>query len=93
MCLLPLIAGICLIEPANLTLDAAASWGVAGKHDYRLMSEHYGGPIGRVTVGMSVHIASGVAFEYGIEHASYIDTNRDRGEERVYLGFTWRPFR
>lgn len=92
MCLLPLIAGVCLFTPANLTVDASASWAAFGMHDYRLAGEHYGGSIGRVSIDMRVPITQTITLRYGLEHTSYIETNRDRGEERAVLGLTWRPF-
>lgn len=57
-----------------------------------LAAQTYRGSIGRLAVSVDVPIRSHFTVRYGIEHRSYIETNRDRGEERGLVGFSWRPF-
>lgn len=93
-CLLPLIAGACLFEPSALTLSVDTSTQVAG--DVHHVDHHHdygGGHLARVRIEAGGPLAHGVYLFYGLQHESLLDTGRDRGEERVYAGVTWRPFR
>lgn len=93
MCLLPLIAGICLASPENLSLSAEASRQVSGNFTYYVDGRNYGGAtIGETRILMDVPVSRSVMFQYGWLHRSLMNTNGDRGEERAVMQITWRPF-
>ena len=50
-------------------------------------------PYGRLSVGYDVTFNQHVSMRLDYSHESSLDTNADRGEERISLGITWRPFR
>ncbi|HVZ33558.1 MAG TPA: hypothetical protein VG963_14100 [Polyangiaceae bacterium] len=83
----------CVFDPANVLIEGEASWQISGDFTYTLAAQTYRGSIGRLAVSVDVPIRSHFTVRYGIEHRSYIETNRDRGEERGFVGFQWRPFR
>lgn len=92
-CLLPLIAGVCLASPSQLSVEGDASFQVSGAVTYQLGADHYGpGIIGRAALQMDVPLYRSFTFRYGIEHTSLLDTNNDRGQERAFIGFLWHPF-
>lgn len=95
MCLLPLIAGICLADPSRIELYADASRQTSGDFQYSTRSA---GPIpdatiGRIGISLETPLWFGLASRVGWEHTSIINTNSDRGQERFFMGFVWRPFR
>lgn len=91
-CLLPLIAGLCLAEPASLALRADAHYQVSTPTFYWLDGRPYRGAIGRLELRLDSREYHGFQLTYFAGHESYIDTNRDRGYEYVGAGFVWRPF-
>lgn len=92
-CLLPLIAGLCLADPSNLSIIADASVQTAGSFTYRIGNRSYGGAhVGRLAIEMQAPLTRTFTLRYGIAHTSLLDTDTDRGEERTYIGFTFRPF-
>lgn len=89
-CLLHL-AAICLLSPTELTLRADVSTQVSG--DFRYTDgghDYHGGHIGRVQLDMPIVTYRGFRMVAGYEHTSLLDTPHDRGQERVYAGFTYR---
>lgn len=93
-CLLPLIAGACLFEPSTLTLSVDASAQLGGDvHHVDHRRDFGGGHMGRIRLEAGGSLTHQVYLFYGVQHESLLDTGRDRGEERVYAGLTWRPFR
>lgn len=92
-CLLPLVAGLCLADPANITISADASKQVTGKYDYWIESRNYGGAhVGRVAIQMETPLTRTFSFRLGWEHLSLLDTDSDRGQERIFFGVSFRPF-
>jgi hypothetical protein len=92
-CLLTL-AALCVLSPSELTLRADISAQVAGNFSYHVAGRDYGGAhVGRIGLELPVATYRGFRMVAGLEHTSLLDTGRDRGEERVTLGLTWRPFR
>ena len=93
MCLLPLIAGLCLADPVNLTVVADASVQTSGNFTYWDGHRSFGGGhLGRIAIQMDAPITRAFTLRYGIEHTSLLDTDHDRGQERAFIGFRWRPF-
>lgn len=89
---------VCLVDPSTAYLRADVSTKVAGEWAYRYRPE--GGAdfktapvlVGRLELGLQIALPHGWQMSYGIEHRSNIYT-ADRGEERVFVGLEWRPFR
>lgn len=91
-CLITLF-GLCLFDPVGIALEGDMSWAAGGMHDYSLESRRYDGTIGRIALAVDVPATATITLRYGLEHRSYIETARDRGEERAFIGLVWRPFR
>jgi hypothetical protein len=92
-CLLPLIAGICLANPSELRLESHASFQVDGSYHYYVDGRDVGtGIVGTLSLSMDVPVTRAFTVRYGVAHQSLIGVSNDRGQERAYLGFTWRPF-
>lgn len=84
-----------LVDPSALTIEVDSSWQAGGKFTHwELHGDHYeahAGTLGRIAVVMDAPVKKGVNLRYGIEHRSLIRVD-DRGEERIVLGVTWKPF-
>jgi hypothetical protein len=92
-CLLPLILGFCAFDPSQLEVIGTASSQVAGSFDYQAQGKNYSGStVGRLAVEVTAPVTRGFSIRYGIEHMSLLETHHDRGEERAFVGFVWRPF-
>lgn len=95
-CLLPLIAGLCLMDPTELTFTADVTRQMAG--EFRYWNENVGdvggATIGETGVKMYVPLNSDRTWRlnYHIVHSSIIHTDADRGQERYGIGIEWRPF-
>jgi hypothetical protein len=92
-CLLPLIANaICLFQPSELRLQADASTAISGGFHYYVNGRDFGtGLVGRVSLSMDVPVSRRFTVRYGVLHQSLLDTDEDRGSERAFVGFVWRP--
>lgn len=92
-CLLPLLAGVCMLDPSNITLRGDISHQVGGHEDYFVEGRSYGsGKLARVSVEVFAPLSRRLTLNYGIEHSSLYNTTKDRGQERAYVGLMWRPF-
>jgi len=92
-CLLPLIAGFCMAQPASVTLRADAHYQVSSS-DFAFIDGHrYGGAFGRIELSVASDELAGFRFRAFAGHFSFIDTNRDTGYEYVGAGLEWRPFK
>ena len=93
-CLMHLAASLCLLSPTQLTLRADVSTQVAGNFVYYSEDRSYsgGGHIGRIQLDMPLMSYHNFTLLGGIEHTSLLNTAHDRGQERAYIGFSWRPF-
>lgn len=92
-CLLPLLAGLCLANPSELRLEVDASAQFSGDFDYWDGRRSVGGGLlGRVSISMDVPVTEGFTVRYGILHESLLDSREDRGQERVFAGFIYRPW-
>lgn len=90
-CLVQLATALCLISPSQLTLRADVSAQVAGDFRYTNKGHDYhGGHVGRVSLDLPLVTYRGFRLVGGYEHLSLIDTPHDRGQERIFLGFTYR---
>lgn len=93
-CLLPLIAGACLLDPSHIELHGNVSGQISGDFRYHSGPRDYGGgTVGMFKVSAGADITRSVTLEYGVWHTSLLDTRSDRGEWRAFGGLTWRPFR
>lgn len=88
--------GFCTIAfcLANLYVTGEISQPVQEYKNYEgaaWCTDHWcSGPIGELTIGMLVPISPEVTVTYGVTHESYI-MESDRGQERFFFSFTWRP--
>ena len=92
-CLALIASSLCLLDTSGLTLRADASTQIAGDMTYWSGKRNFGGGlIGRIEISMPVVSYRGFSLQAGIRHESLLNTRGDRGEERFFTGFTWRPF-
>lgn len=96
-CLIPILS-VCLLDPSNIVLEGQMSGQVSGGVQYSVGGPQSGyhlvtGPVGRAALSVVVPIDDWFELSYGIEHRSIISTAQDRGEERAFVGFYWRPWK
>ncbi|HZR03393.1 MAG TPA: hypothetical protein VFA81_09505 [Burkholderiales bacterium] len=87
------LALVPLTACSTLTIEADTSTQLAG--DFRYVGttgDYHGGHIGRVAISVEPRLTDSVTATLGIEHTSLLDTGRDRGQERAYMGLRWTPF-
>lgn len=85
---------VCLFDPSNVSINADISAQVAGDFVYHVDAREYGGGlVGRIAITDAVPLTRTVTLTYGIEHQSLLNTRSDRGQERAFVGFIWRPFK
>jgi len=90
-CLLQLVT-LCLFSPQAIVVTADASWQISGDFTYCVAGNPYNSGMGTFGFAVEVPVNERVEFRYGVEHRSLFAAG-DRGEERAFLEFTWRPFR
>jgi hypothetical protein len=92
-CLVPLIVGVCLASPENLTIELQADWRVSGPVAYKTRNGIYSGALARPAILMDVPVSRGWEFSYGYNHLSALSDSSDSGAEYVFVRVQWRPFR
>jgi hypothetical protein len=86
-------AGVAVPRLRNVSIEADVSTQIAGDEDYTYAGVNYhGGHLGRVAIALDQPLSRSISYRLGLEHASLLDTSHDRGEERAWAGFVWRPF-
>jgi hypothetical protein len=84
---------ICLLSPTELTIRADVSKQLTGNVQHWNRGVNYGGgTLGHIGFELPVVTYRTFSLRAGYVHESLIDTDHDRGEERVTLGFVYRPF-
>lgn len=93
----------CLFQPSNLYVTAGLEAELNHPSDERIarpcyhtgwcMKPRNSGAVGTLRIGMAAEITDSITLDYGLEHRSLVNTNRDRGQESAYVSVTWRPFR
>lgn len=83
-----------LVDVKNLRVSADVSRRYTGDFNYHDNRGHNfgGGNLFTADVGMCVPLDHGITLRYGIRHESLVD-KKDAGNDRVYSGLTWEPFR
>lgn len=90
-CLINLVS-FCLLDPSNLTFSADVSLEIAERFHYTVNGRDVGtGKLATFRIEMPVYVNKKLGFVYGVEHISLLGIN-DRGQERVYVGFAWKPY-
>jgi len=92
-CLIPLVAGACLLDPSHVTVRAEANWQVSAQNYFKLDGRPYSGALGRIEIMAGGNLSRSLRLYYGVGHQSFIDSNRDGGYEYVMSGLEWHPFR
>lgn len=88
------IVTLCLLNPSYTEVRADVSSKVGGDFRYwsggeRINNAH----VGVIELRLAGDLTSTIQLHYGVRHVSILNTRSDRGEERAFVGFTWRPFR
>lgn len=101
-CLIHLLA-VCVFDPTGVYLTAGVSSQVHDGDKIRYAQQCYNtawcvrdkppGPVGTLKLGVSAELVRGLVLDYGLEHRSFVDTNRDNGQEFAFVSLTWKPFR
>lgn len=86
-------AGACLLDPGHVEVRADVSYQLAGDFDYfRRGINHGGGHLGMLELGAGGDLGRGWSVRYGLRHTSLYDVTDGWGDNRVFVGFTWRPY-
>lgn len=92
-CLL-FVAGMCLLDPSHVEFRADVSYQIAGSFRYTNDGKDIGGgKVGMLEVQAGGYLGRGVSVRYGLRHTSQYDIQDGWGDNRVFFGFQWRPFR
>jgi hypothetical protein len=101
-CLINLLA-VCLFDPGNVYVTAGLEYQTNQLRDQQMLrpcwgtlwcsQPAYSGPIGSLTLGVTIELGKAWAVDYGFMHRSYTSTSEDRGLEFAFAEVTWRPFR
>lgn len=88
---------LCVFDPSSVYVAGDVSTQLAGNFGYVLEHSdhtwHITHPtVGHLELGVDVELTRSLALRYGIAHESVIGLG-DRGQERAFIGFTWRPFK
>jgi len=77
----------------QIGVRASVSTQVSGAFEYfHDEANYHGGHIGRIAVEVPLIVTRELAVTSALEHSSLLDTDKDRGEERLSIGLQWRPF-
>jgi hypothetical protein len=88
-----LISASALTACSTLTIEADLSQHISGQWDVQRGSENISNkPLGRVAVAFEPRVTDEITASIGIEHRSFPTIKDDRGDERAFVGFVWRPF-
>lgn len=88
---------VCVFDPSQVSLRGEVSSRIDGQIDYYQQIEGQqarpiGSAFGRLELGIEVPLSRCFLLRYGVEHTSAISYG-DRGQERAFVGFEWRPFK
>jgi hypothetical protein len=87
------LAVLALAGCSTFTVRADLSTQVAGNWSQSLNGRDITDrPLASLSLAFEPQLTQTVSAALGVEHRSYPGTGADRGEERVFVGFTWRPF-
>lgn len=64
-----------------------------GRRLQQLRAHWCTGPLGMFRIGTKLEVTREISLDFGLSHTSFINTNKDRGEESMYLSLTWKPFK
>jgi len=89
------LAALALAGCSTLTVRADLSEQVSGNWtttalDGRDLTHQ---PVARIAIAFEPELSRTVSASLGFEHRSYPFSSADRGDERVYVGLAWKPFR
>jgi hypothetical protein len=91
-CLITL-ASLCILNPSEIEIRADVSAALGGDFRYIVDGRDMGqGYVGRIQLDVPVLRFRRITLSALAEHTSLVNTGRDRGQERVGLSITWRPF-
>lgn len=82
----------CILEGLYLTGGITAPITHASYEGAWCGSHYCKGPLGIARIGSEIDLSRSLTLDAGVEHVSYIQED-DRGEERITITLTWRPFR
>lgn len=101
-CLIHLLA-VCVFDPSNVYMKAGIENQFHDGDRIKLAQSCYGtaycvrdtpdGPHGTLKLGVSMELTRTLALDYGVAHRSYVEYNRDHGQEFAFAELTWHPFR
>lgn len=89
---LALLAGCSVVRQIEIRADVSGQVG-GDVHHIREGRDYGGGKFARLEIESPLYERNGVRVFSSLTHESLLDTGVDRGEERVHLGLSWKPFR
>lgn len=82
----------CLLDPSSLSISATAASHITGDFTFYVDNREVKPLWGRLAVEMKPQLTDSLQLIWGWEHISVINAP-DRGEERLFGGFVWTPFK
>lgn len=87
-----LLSGCSVIRQVEVRADVSQQ--ITGNFHYTEQGHDYGGgKLARIEIEAPLYEHNGIRIFSGVTHESLLDTRHDRGQERVHVGVSWRPFR
>lgn len=90
-CLIPLVAGACLLDPSHVLIRADSHWQVSHGNYNFTYGKPYNGGIARIELMAGGDVSRSFRLYYGVGHQSFV-TVRDGGMEYIIAGVEWHPF-
>lgn len=92
-CLVPLVLAACLLDGEKVEVRADLGKQVGGDVRWSVQGQRIEPVFGMLEIGAGGELRRGVEVRYGLRHTSFANTGKDKGENRVFIGLVWRPFR
>ena len=89
---LALLAGCSVVRQIEVRADVSQQVG-GDVHHMRDGRDYGGGQFARLEIEAPLYERNDVRVFGSLTHESLLDSGVDRGEERVHLGLSWKPFR
>jgi hypothetical protein len=92
-CLLPLIAGACLMPSDGLSIELQGDWRMSGRIVYETRRGPYKSMLARPAIYWSAQVNDAWTLDYGINHMSALTDNSDAGSQYMFVRVKWQPLK
>lgn len=92
-CILPLIAGACLMPTDGLTFELQGDWRASGPVVYQTRNGTYHGMLARPAIYWSAPVGETWTLDYGFNHMSALTDTSDDGAQYWFMRVRWQPLK